>query len=113
MNKQFLLLFVILPLGIFSLFTHLSAQNDLSSELKLKVQIQQRDEKIFSLQASLAQCQITSAEYKAKADESELNKQSSTLQNKHKEIEIEILKSLNAKDGEELDWDTLTIKAKK
>lgn len=69
-------------------------------------------ETVFSLQASLAQCQVTLAENKARVDEFNLNLQSKDIQSKHNEIEAEILKFLNAKEDEVLDWVTLTLKKK-
>ena len=59
MSNRSLLLFVVLPLGIYSLAVH--AASDLSPEQKLKAQVQALTEQIVTLQANLAQCQLTTA----------------------------------------------------
>lgn len=102
----------IMVIGISSPFTvsHMHAQEvtppTLSSELMLRVQVQQLIEQLHNIEIGLAQCNASKSEIQARLDSALLNVQASDLNSKHAKLDDEIKKALGGKPDDTVDWTT-------
>jgi len=81
-------------------------QKELSQDLKLRIQVQQLTEQVYSLKLQLAQCRASAADIQARYDSIQLSSQGSELKVKHEAMEAEIKKALGGTDSDTIDWTT-------
>jgi len=77
---------------------------------RLRVQIQDLAEQLWQRDLELAQCVAVAANWRSQAESASLTERGEALKAQRRELEATIKAALGAKDGDKLDWATLTLK---
>lgn len=78
----------------------------MTTELALRVQVQQLTEQLHNAEVGFAQCNARASDLQAKLDSSVLTTQAADLNEKHAKLDAEIKKALGAKSDDTVDWTT-------